>query len=115
MNDPNSIMPDDTKTITKVGYGIMFLVAVVVAAIVVAGLVFAFTSISALNTANVFVKVLVIALVVILAIAVVIAIISLIIAPHYVMKGPQYQDRMSYDLDQVESVKETSSEEKKAH
>ena len=35
--------------------------------------------------------------------------------PMYVAKGEEYQTDISYSIDDVESVKETSSEEKKAN
>ena len=60
---------------------------------------------------------------VLLVIAIAVAIIAAIIwvfmvllaIPMYAMKGEQYQTGISYDLDDVESVKETSSEDNKAH
>jgi uncharacterized membrane protein len=50
----------------------------------------------------------------IIVIAVVIAIAMMFLAvPMYAMKGEQYQDGVSYDMDDVQSVKETNSEDKK--
>lgn len=58
-----------------------------------------------------------VALIVMVAIAVIAAVIWLcmivLAIPMYAMKGEQYQTGISYDLDDVKPVKETSSEEKK--
>ena len=50
------------------------------------------------------------------AVAAVIFVFMVILAvPMYVAKGEEYQTDISYSIDDVESVKETSSEEKKAN
>ena len=53
-----------------------------------------------------------------IAIAAVVAVIFvfmvILAVPMYVAKGEEYQTGISYSIDDVESVKETSSEEKKA-
>ncbi|MBQ6547863.1 MAG: hypothetical protein IJL79_02830 [Candidatus Methanomethylophilaceae archaeon] len=52
----------------------------------------------------------------IVAIAAIIFICMVVLAvPMYVAKGEEYQTDVSYSIDDVESVKETSSEEKKAN
>ena len=52
----------------------------------------------------------------IVAIAAIIFICMVVLAvPMYVAKGEEYQTDISYSIDDVESVKETSSEEKKAN
>ena len=54
-----------------------------------------------------------------IAIAAIVAIIFIFMVilavPMYVAKGEEYQTDISYSIDDVESVKETSSEEKKAN
>ncbi len=54
-----------------------------------------------------------------IAIAAIVAIIFIcmvvLAVPMYVAKGEEYQTDVSYSIDDVESVKETSSEEKKAN
>ena len=50
------------------------------------------------------------------AVAAVIFVFMVILAvPMYVAKGEEYQTDISYSIDDVESVKETSSDEKKAN
>lgn len=44
---------------------------------------------------------------------IVFAVMLILAVPMYAYKGEKYQDGISYDLDDVESVKETSSEDKK--
>ena len=54
-----------------------------------------------------------------IAIAAVVAVIFvfmvILAVPMYVAKGEEYQTDISYSIDDVQSVKETSSEEKKAN
>ena len=54
-----------------------------------------------------------------IAIAAVVAVIFvfmvILAVPMYVAKGEEYQTDISYNIDDVQSVKETSSEEKKAN
>ena len=56
--------------------------------------------------------------VILIAIAIIVAILFIFMAvlalPMYVAKGEQYQTGISYGIDDVESVKEKSSEEDKA-
>ncbi|MDR0888030.1 MAG: hypothetical protein LBM39_02455 [Candidatus Methanoplasma sp.] len=55
----------------------------------------------------------VVIIVIIVLIVVIIAIAAAVLAlPYYAAKGEQYQTDASYDLDDVESVKETDSREK---
>lgn len=52
----------------------------------------------------------------IVAVAAVIFVFTVILAvPMYVAKGEEYQTDISYSIDDVQAVKETSSEEKKAN
>jgi len=98
---------------TKVaGTGKSALMMVLVVAIIAAAIAALFLIPGALES-------LVIVLVVIaVAIAAIVAVIFLcmvvLAVPMYVAKGEEYQTDISYSIDDVESVKETSSEEKKA-
>ena len=99
---------------TKVaGTGKSALMMVLVIAIVAAAIAALFLIPGALES---FVWILVIIAIAIAAVIAVIFIFMVILAvPMYVAKGEEYQTDISYSIDDVQSVKETSSEEKKAN
>jgi len=89
---------------------LMMLLIVVIVAAAVAAL---FLIPGALDTVAWIIAIVLIAIV---AVAVVVFVFMVILAvPMYVAKGEEYQTDISYSIDDVESVKETSSEEKKAN
>ena len=98
---------------TKVaGTGKSALMMILVAAIVIAAIAALFLIPGALESLVIVLAVIAIAIV---AIAAVIFLCMVVLAvPMYVAKGEEYQTDISYSIDDVESVKETSSEEKKA-
>ena len=98
---------------TKVaGTGKSALMMVLVAVIIIAALAALFLIPGALESVMIIIAVIAIA---VLAIAAVIFLCMVVLAvPMYAAKGEEYQTGISYDLDDVKSVKETSSEEKKA-
>ena len=98
---------------TKVaGTGKSALMMVLVVAIIAAAIAALFLIPGALESLVIVIAVIAIAIV---AIAAVIFLCMVVLAvPMYVAKGEEYQTDISYSIDDVESVKETSSEEKKA-
>ena len=87
----------------------MILVAVIIAAAIAA----LFLIPGALETTVMVIAIIGIAIVAIVAVIYICMIVLAV--PMYVAKGAEYQTDISYSLDDVESVGETSSEEKKAH
>ena len=98
---------------TKVaGTGKSALMMVLVVAIIAAAIAALSLIPGALESLVIVIAVIAIAIV---AIAAVIFLCMVVLAvPMYVAKGEEYQTDISYSIDDVESVKETSSEEKKA-
>ena len=97
----------------RAGTGKSALMMILTAAIIIAAIAALFLIPGALETT---LWVIVIIGVAIAAIVAVVYICMVVLAvPMYVAKGEEYQTDISYSLDDVESVKETSSEEKKAH
>ena len=98
-----------TASTTKSGLGILLLV---VAAVAIIGLiVWALTNPDILQTT---VNVIIVIGIAILVIVLIISGLMLILAvPYYMKKGEQYQDGVDYSIDDVKSVKESSSEDKK--
>ena len=98
---------------TKVaGTGKSALMMVLIVVIIAAAIAALFLIPGALESVLIVLAVIAIAIV---AIAAVIFICMVVLAvPMYVAKGEEYQTNISYDLDDVKSVKETSSEDKKA-
>ena len=94
------------------GTGKSALMMVLVAAVVIAAIAALFLIPGALQSLVIVLAVIAIAIV---AIAAIIFVCMVVLAvPMYVAKGEEYQTDIDYDLDDVKSVKETSSEEKKA-
>ena len=56
----------------------------------------------------------IIGIAIVAVVAVIFVFMVILAVPMYVAKGEEYQTGISYSIDDVESVKETSSEEKKA-
>ena len=99
---------------TKVaGTGKSALMMVLVAAIIIAAIAALFLIPGALESVMIVIAVIAIAIVAI--VAVVFLCMVVLAVPMYVAKGEEYQTDISYSLDDVESVGETSSEENKAH
>ena len=96
----------------KAGTGKSALMMVLVAAIIIAAIAALFLIPSALESVMIVIAVIAIAIVAI--VAVVFLCMVVLAVPMYVAKGEEYQTDISYSIDDVESVKETSSEEKKA-
>ena len=94
------------------GTGKSALMMVLVAAIVVAAIAALFLIPGALD--SVMMVLIVIAIAIAAIVAVVFICMVVLAVPMYVAKGEEYQTDISYSIDDVESVKETSSEEKKA-
>ena len=89
------------------------LMMVLIVAIIAAAVAALFLIPGALDTVAWIIAIVLIAIV---AVAVVIFVFMVILAvPMYVAKGEEYQTDISYSIDDVESVKETSSDEKKAN
>ena len=98
---------------TKVaGTGKSALMMVLVVAIIAAAIAALFLIPGALESLVIVLAVIVIAIVAI--VAVIFLCMVVLAVPMYVAKGEEYQTDISYSIDDVESVKETSSEEKKA-
>ena len=98
---------------TKVaGTGKSALMMVLVVAIIAAAIAALFLIPGALESLVIVIAVIAIAIVAI--VAVIFLCMVVLAVPMYVAKGEEYQTDISYSLDDVESVKETSSEEKKA-
>ena len=57
----------------------------------------------------------IIGIAIVAVVAVVFVFMVILAVPMYVAKGEEYQTDISYSIDDIESVKETSSEEKKAN
>ena len=57
----------------------------------------------------------IIGIAIVAVVAVVFVFMVILAVPMYVAKGEEYQTNISYSIDDIESVKETSSEEKKAN
>jgi uncharacterized membrane protein len=57
----------------------------------------------------------IIGIAIVAVVAVIFVFMVILAVPMYVAKGEEYQTDISYSVDDVESVKETSSEEKKAN
>ena len=94
------------------GTGKSALMMVLVVAIIAAAIAALFLVPGALES---LIWILVIIGIAIVAVVAVIFVFMVILAvPMYVAKGEEYQTGISYSIDDVESVKETSSEEKKA-
>ena len=97
----------------RAGTGKSALMMVLVAAIIIAAIAALFLIPGALETTVIVIAIIAIAIV---AIAAVVYICMVVLAvPMYVAKGEEYQTDISYNLDDVQSVGETSSEENKAH
>ncbi len=94
------------------GTGKSALMMVLVAAIVIAAIAALFLIPGALD--SVMMVLIVIAIAIAAIVAVVFICMVVLAVPMYVAKGEEYQTDISYSIDDVESVKETSSEEKKA-
>ncbi|MBQ7621208.1 MAG: hypothetical protein IJV47_01450 [Candidatus Methanomethylophilaceae archaeon] len=93
----------------KSGLGILLIAVGVVALIAV--VVWALTNPDILEAT---INVIIIIVVAIVVIALIIAGVMLLMAiPLYVKKGEQYQENVDYSIDDVKSVKESSSEDKK--
>jgi len=56
--------------------------------------------------------VILIAIAIVAVVVIALAVMMILAIPFYLMKGEQYQDGTSYDLNDVKSVKESSSEDK---
>ena len=98
---------------TKVaGTGKSALMMILVAAIVIAAIAALFLIPGALESVIIVLAVIAIAIAAIVAVVFIFMVILAV--PMYVAKGEEYQTDVSYSIDDVESVKETSSEEKKA-
>ena len=97
----------------KAGTGKSALMMLLVVVIIAAAVAALFLIPGALESVAIVLLVIGIAIV---AIAAVIFVCMVVLAvPMYVAKGEEYQTDISYSIDDVESVKETSSEEKKAN
>ena len=96
----------------RAGTGKSALMMVLVAAIIIAAIAALFLIPGALETTMIVIAVIGIAIVAIVAVIYIFMVILAV--PMYVAKGEEYQTDISYSIDDVESVKETSSEEKKA-
>ena len=97
----------------RAGTGRSALMMVLVVVVIAAAIAALFLIPGALES---IVWILVIIGIAIAAIAAIIFICMVVLAvPMYVAKGEEYQTDVSYSIDDVESVKETSSEEKKAN
>ena len=94
------------------GTGKSALMMLLVAAIVIAAIAALFLIPGALD--SVMMVLIVIAIAIAAIVAVVFICMVVLAVPMYVAKGEEYQTDISYSIDDVESVKETSSEEKKA-
>jgi len=93
----------------KSGIGILLLVVGVIAAIAL--IAWAMTQPGVLETT---INVVLIIVVAIIVIALIFAGLYLILmVPYYIKKGEQYQEGVDYSIDDVKSVKESSSEDKK--
>ena len=93
----------------KSGLGLLLIAAGVVA--LIALIVWALTNPDVLKDV---VKVVIIIVVAIVVIALIIAGLMFVMAiPFYIKKGEQYQENVDYSIDDVKSVKESSSEDKK--
>ena len=100
----------ETKKAKTTGSAIML---VLVPVVIIAAIALLFLIPGALDTVAWIIALVLIAIV---AVAVVVFVFMVILAvPMYVAKGEEYQTDISYSIDDVESVKETSSEEKKAN
>ena len=98
---------------TKVaGTGKSALMMVLVVAIIAAAIAALFLIPGALESLVIVLAVIAVAIVAI--VAVIFLCMVVLAVPMYVAKGEEYQTDISYSIDDVESVKETSSEEKKA-
>ena len=95
------------------GTGKSALMMVLVAAIVIAAIAALFLIPGALD--SVMMVLIVIAIAIAAIVAVVFICMVVLAVPMYVAKGEEYQTDISYSIDDVESVKETSSDEKKAN
>lgn len=88
-----------------------FVVIAVMIVVIIAALVYALSQPGVLESV---VNIVIIAVIVIAAIVIIGYVVMAIIAiPMYAYKGEQYQEGVDYNLDDVKSVKETSSEDKK--
>ena len=98
---------------TKVaGTGKSALMMVLVVAIIAAAIAALFLIPGALESLVIVLAVIAVAIVAI--VAVIFLCMVVLAVPMYVAKGEEYQTDISYSIDDVESVKETSSEETKA-
>lgn len=94
---------------TKSAIALVLLVIAIIA--IAAVVIYALTNKDILED---IVNILVMAAIVIVAVIIIAYVIIAILAvPYYAVKGESYQTDASYDLDDVESVKEKDSEEKK--
>ena len=96
----------------RAGTGKSALMMVLVVAIIAAAIAALFLIPGALESLVIVLAVIAIAIVAI--VAVIFLCMVVLAVPMYVAKGEEYQTDISYSIDDVESVKETSSEEKKA-
>ena len=96
----------------RAGTGKSALMMVLVVAIVIAAIAALFLIPDAFE--NLMIVLAVIAIAIAAIVAVVFIFMVILAVPMYVAKGEEYQTDISYSIDDVESVKETSSEEKKA-
>ena len=96
----------------RAGTGKSALMMVLVVAIVIAAIAALFLIPDAFE--NLMIALAVIAIAIAAIVAVVFIFMVILAVPMYVAKGEEYQTDVSYSIDDVESIKETSSEEKKA-
>ena len=105
--DPNSIKREST---TRSG---LFLLSLVVVIVAVVGIV-AWVFVTYPDVLENLVYAILIIIGAIIVIAVAICLLMMILAiPFYIKKGETYQDDVSYDMDDVKSVKETDSDDRK--
>jgi membrane protein YdbS with pleckstrin-like domain len=81
--------------------GIAFIIAVIVFVIMNPGI-----------RENLLYLAIIIAIVIVAAVVIALAVIMILAIPFYLFKGEQYQDGVSYDIKDVNAVRESSSEDK---
>lgn len=105
--DPNSIKREST---TRSG---LFLLLLVVAIVAVIGIV-AWVFVTYPDILENLVYAILIIIGAIIVIGIIIWLLMMILAiPFYIKKGETYQDDVSYDMDDIKSIKETDSEDRK--
>lgn len=108
MNDPYSYKKGKSGPKSLLGLILVFvIIAAVIAAIACA---FAFFP---QQMGNIVTAIVVVIFAILLGIALIWFVLSIVVGIKKVAEGEVYQDKMSYDLDDVKAVKETSSEDKK--